>query len=259
MKQKLMEFHYKPLKVALVFLILLPITLSITFPSADNICTAQPPSNHFIIYGFVFGPSGQKVSNATVGIQNTETDEIITERTDDNGSYSYNLANFEKGWQDGQKIIISARKITSKSATIFPSSDEGGKEVNISLPALTITTPQAGEEFSLEKEILTVEISYFPSINVTRIEYFVDSIRFANTTATNATLSMDNLSKGLHKLMVKLLDEKGNQYSCEIHIFLKEEEDNKSDYMMVYLLLGVCLSLVLAGGYYRLRKTRTPK
>ena len=126
--------------------------LSSSMISDKNISTiGQPQQDQFIIYGKIYGPSNTCATNATIHIINPLTNEVIEDEADENGSYSNNLANFNDGWEDGQKIILLARYNVSNRVEIYPKKDNGGMRKNISLPALQILSPSQG--MKLEKKL----------------------------------------------------------------------------------------------------------
>jgi len=207
-------------------------------------CIGQPPSHLYVLYGYVFDPDGEKVQNATIEIENPETGEVLTARTNENGSYSRNLGNFQEGWEEGQEIIVSAIFTVSESVSIHPHSEDGGEEVNVTLPGVMFVSPVQGDVLDRKTNAYPLEVRYFPGLSVSKIIIYVDSEEYLNSTTTNTTLYAKSLGKGEHTLRVELISDNGTMYSKEITIEAKGGGDDDS-----YLDPGMIVLAFLATVY----------
>ncbi len=67
----------------------------------------MPPPSSYIINGFVYLRDGTTgMANQRIKFINEKTGDSFTDVTNDSGEYITDLANFDRGWQNEQTIVI---------------------------------------------------------------------------------------------------------------------------------------------------------
>jgi hypothetical protein len=218
---------------------------------------SQPSTKFFIIYGTVYDSNDKEVPNATIEIINPETGEIILDSTDENGTYSNNLANFQEGWEDEQEVIIKASSPTHNSVSIYPKEDDVAEEVNVTIESLMIVAPEPNEKINLDQGTYAIEILVINMVNITKIDYFLNDI-LINSTASNQTIynsttanqtiiQLSSYKEGSFKLRVVVTRDGGNPLSKEILIYFEEADEDDDNTMMIALIFLVFVILGIVG------------
>lgn len=236
----------KPNRSGYYLILFLLVSAFCISPFFSTESSAQPGTHFYIISGTIFDEDDNGVPNATIEILNKDTGETQYREANEKGNYSYNLANHEEGWEEGNEIVITARLSVFASVTIFPREDDpGGKEdVNITVPYLMILSPGAGEKLMKKGENFTVKIEYLPKIDLSHISYTMDSIEIANITANSTNLFFKDYADGTHKLRVIVTYTSGESHAKEIFFTLESEEEDGIDLMIVALLLVIVIAVI---------------
>jgi hypothetical protein len=227
---------------------------------------SQPSTKFFIVYGTVYDSNNVEVPNATIEIINPETGEIILDSTDENGTYSNNLANFQEGWEDEQEVIIKASSPTHNSVSIYPKEDDVAEEVNITIPSLMIVAPEENEKIKIDLGTYGIEILIIDVVNITKVDYFLNDILINSTTSKqtiyNSTTSnqtfiqLSSYNDGTFKLRVVVTPDAGLPISKEILIYFEEAEED-DDYKTTIALIGVVIVILAVLGYLAMSKSKT--
>jgi len=218
------------------------------------------PANMYVINGFILGPDGSAVPNATIEVENPLTEEVVYRESVEDGSYTANLGELENGWEDGQDIIITARSPVHSSVTIQPVASEGGKDyLNFTLTAFMIDHPVTGEKISMGMTNYTIRLLILTTLNVSWISYSIDGEEIGNTTNATCDFIPKDFTEGTHTLRVVLTNGTGETYTQEVFFNLeKEDVGSEIDLFMVILIVVIVITGILVMILFKKRSAKKP-
>ena len=86
----------------------------------------------YVVHGTIYWPTGDRVAKADVTVTNLRTNESLSMKADDNGTYSMDLQTLPARYIEEEQVSVKASNgVTVRERTIMAYSEDGGKQVDI--------------------------------------------------------------------------------------------------------------------------------